>query len=65
MANKIERNNDKCLTTNREIPTKNVVITVSQMIAKRCMNSTILTYHVTILNPGSLNFNMSQQNAKY
>lgn len=52
-------NNDEYLTI------KNVVITASRMVSKRCTNSTIVMYHAPILNHSDLIFNVGQQNPKY
>ena len=52
-------NNDEYLTI------KNVVITASRVVSKKCTNSTIVTYHAPILNHSDLVFNVGQQNPKY
>ena len=52
-------NNDEHLTI------KNVVITASRVVSKKCTNSMIVTYHAPILNHSDLIFNVGQQNPKY
>ena len=52
-------NNDEYLTI------KNVVITASRVVSKKCTNSTIVMYHAPILNHSDLIFNVGQQNPKY
>ena len=51
-------NNDEYLNI------KNVVITASRVVSKRCTNSTIVMYHAPVLIHSDLIFNVSQQNPK-